>query len=75
MVPLCSPAAVVRMDGPTIDPSMLYPLLIMALGFTTLFFFLHMVAMRTEIWRRRVASLRRASAREQKATARPVLAE
>ncbi|MAS06358.1 MAG: heme transporter HemC [Ahrensia sp.] len=72
---LHQPAAVVRMDGPTIDPSMLYPLLIMALGFTTLFFFLHMVAMRTEIWRRRVASLRRASAREQKATARPVLAE
>ena len=72
---LHQPAAVVRMDGPTIDPSMLYPLLIMALGFTTLFFFLHMVAMRTEIWRRRIATLRRASAREQRSTARPVLAE
>jgi heme exporter protein C len=40
-----------------------------------LFFFLHMVAMRTEIWRRRIASMRRASAREQRSTARPVLAE
>jgi len=47
----------------------------MALGFTALFLFLHMVAMRTEIWRRRIATLRRASAREQRSTARPVLAE
>lgn len=72
---LHQPAAVFRMDGPTIDPSLLWPLLIMALGFTALFFFLHMVAMRTEIWRRRIATLRRASAREQRSTARPVLAE
>jgi ABC-type transport system involved in cytochrome c biogenesis permease subunit len=43
------------MDGPTIHPSLLWPLLVMAIGFTLLFFFMHMVAMRTEIWRRRVS--------------------
>ena len=72
---LHQPAAVIRMDGPTIDPSMLWPLLVMAVGFTLLFFFMHMVAMRTEIWRRRIAAMRRASAREQRGAAKPVLAE
>ena len=47
----------------------------MALGFTLLFFTLHMMAMRTEIWRRRIAAMRRASAREGKAANKPVLAE
>jgi heme exporter protein C len=35
----------------------------MALGFTVLFFTLHMMAMRTEILRRRVATMRRLAAR------------
>jgi len=69
------PAAVIRMDGPTIHPSLLWPLLVMAIGFTALFFFMHMVAMRTEIWRRRIATMRRASAQERRAAANPVLAE
>ncbi len=52
-----------RLDGPTIHPSLLWPLLTMALGFTLLFFTLHLMAIRTEIWRRRVAAMRRVSAR------------
>lgn len=61
---LHQPASVVRLDGPTIHPSMLYPLLVMAVAFTLLFFTLHMAAMRNEIWRRRVAALRRQVARQ-----------
>jgi heme exporter protein C len=60
---LHQPASVFRMGGPTIDPSMLWPLLIMALGFTVLFFALHLTAMRTEISRRRIASMRKLAAR------------
>ena len=60
---LHQPASVMRLDGPTIHPSLLWPLLTMALGFTLLFFTLHLMAIRTEIWRRRVAAMRRVSAR------------
>jgi heme exporter protein C len=60
---LHQPAAVLRLDGPTIDPSMLWPLLISALGFTLVFFTLHLMAMRAEIWRRRVSAMRRLMAR------------
>lgn len=55
---LHQPASVVRMDGPAIDPSILVPLLVMAVAFTLLFFTLHIAAMRNEILRRRVRSMR-----------------
>ena len=51
---LHQPASVVRLDGPTIHPTMLWPLLIMAVGFTLSFMALHFGAMRAEIFRRRV---------------------
>ena len=51
---LHQPASVVRLDGPTIHPTMLWPLLIMAVGFTFSFMALHFGAMRAEIFRRRV---------------------
>lgn len=60
---LHQPASVFRLDGPTIHPSLLWPLMVMALGFTILFFALHLMAIRTEIWRRRVAAMRRVAAR------------
>jgi len=60
---LHQPASVVRLDGPTIHPSLLWPLLVSALGFTCLFFTMHLAAMRTEIRRRRIASMRRLAAR------------
>jgi heme exporter protein C len=59
---LHQPASVIRMDGPTIHPSMLYPLLVMALAYTLIFFTLHLMAMRNEIWRRRVQTMRRQAA-------------
>ena len=51
---LHQPASVFRPGGPTIDPSILTPLLTMALAFLLLFVTLHIAAMRNEILRRRV---------------------
>jgi heme exporter protein C len=55
---LHQPASIMRMGGSAIDPSILHPLLIMALAFTLLFFALHIAAMRNEILRRRVRTMR-----------------
>ena len=54
---LHQPASVFRMGGPTIYPTILVPLLIMAVAFTLLFVTLHLAAMRNEIMRRRVRTL------------------
>ncbi len=54
---LHQPASVLRVGGPTIHPSMLWPLLVLAAGFTLLALALHVVAMRAEIMRRRVRTL------------------
>ena len=51
--PRCSASAARR-----IDPAILMPLLVMALAFTLLFVTLHLAAMRNEILRRRVRTLR-----------------
>ncbi len=56
---LHQPASVVRLGGPTIDPSMLIPLAVMAIAFTLLFVGLHLVAMRAEILRRRVHAMQK----------------
>jgi len=55
---LHQPASVFRLGGPTIHPSILLPLLAMALAFTLLFVTLLFAAMRNEILRRRVRALR-----------------
>jgi heme exporter protein C len=55
---LHQPASVFRIGGPTIDPALLTPLFVMAIGFTLLFVLLHLIAMRAEILRRRVHALR-----------------
>ncbi|MBO0663561.1 heme ABC transporter permease [Jiella sp. MQZ9-1] len=64
---LHQPASVLRMNGPAMPATYLVPLLISALGFTVLFFALHLTAMRTEILRRRVAALSRLAARRAEA--------
>ncbi len=51
-------ASVSKLGAPTIDPSMLHPLLISAAGFLALFLALHMAAMRNELLRRRARTLR-----------------
>jgi len=56
---LHQPASVVRLGGPTIDPSMLIPLAVMAIAFTVLFVVLHLIAMRAEILRRRVHAMQK----------------
>jgi heme exporter protein C len=59
---LHQPASVFRVGGPTIDASMLWPLMIMAVATTLLFLALSMMAMRNEILRRRVRTLELAAA-------------
>ncbi len=57
---LHQPASVVKINGPAIHSSILVPLLVNAIGFSLLFFALHMKAMRNEVLRRRVKALRMA---------------
>jgi heme exporter protein C len=61
---LHQPASVFRLDGPAIHPAILTPLLVSAAGFVTLFVALHLAAMRNEILRRRVRTLRMLAAAE-----------
>ena len=51
---LHQPASVFRLAGPAIHPTMLWPLLVMALGMTFLFLTLHLMGTRNEILRRRL---------------------
>ena len=55
---LHQPASVFKMGGPTIDRSMLWSLLFMALAYTALFLTLHLISMRTEIATRKLRQLR-----------------
>jgi len=64
---LHQPASVFRLGGPTIDPSLLYPLLVMGLAFMLLFATLQLAAMRNEILRRRVRTLQMTRAAAQAA--------
>jgi heme exporter protein C len=61
---LHQPASVFRLDGPAIHPAILMPLLVSAAGFAALFLALHVAAMRNEILRRRVRTLRLLAAAE-----------
>jgi heme exporter protein C len=54
---LHQPASVTRLDGPTIHPDILTPLLVMAVAFSCLFVWLHLKAMRAEILKRRVETM------------------
>jgi len=49
--------SIIRAGGPTIAPVFLWPLLVMALAYTALFFTLWIIRIRTEILMRRVAVL------------------
>ncbi len=54
---LHQPASVIRLTGSAIHPTILTPLLVMALAFLLLFLTVHLAAMRNEILRRRVRTL------------------
>ena len=60
---LHQPASVLRMGGPTIDPSILTPLLIMGLAFTLLFATLLIVRMRAALIERKIRALEVTDAR------------
>lgn len=62
-------ASVVRLDGPSIHPSMLRPLLISALGFTALSFWLWMEALENNLLQRRLEKRQRQRAWEDDKTA------
>ena len=51
---LHQPASVFRAGGPTIDTSMLWPLLVMAVAYTLFFICLHVMAIRNEVRARRL---------------------
>ena len=55
-------ASVFRMDGPTIDNAMLWPLLLTGIGFNALFVVLLLVRIKSELLARRIEVLQRARA-------------
>jgi heme exporter protein C len=59
----------------TVDPSMRWPLLVMALGFTLMFFAMHMAGMRNEVLRRRVRALRLSEVERRDSVTRTAAAE
>jgi len=61
---LHQPASVFRLGGPTIAPSLLWPLIVMSLAYTFLFLTLHLMSIRNEILRRRIARVTMLAAAE-----------
>jgi heme exporter protein C len=55
---LHQPASVMRMDGPSIDESMLWPLLLMAAAFMTYYVWVLLVRIRAEIIANKIRILR-----------------
>lgn len=55
---LHQPASVIKMSGPAIDPSMLWPLVLMAVGYTFFFVALHLMAITNEITARKIRTAR-----------------
>jgi heme exporter protein C len=58
---LHQPASILRAGGPTIDKSMLVPLLVMAVGYALLFVTLLLLRMRTSLNERKARALRLAA--------------
>jgi heme exporter protein C len=54
---LHQPASVFKIGGPSIDTSMLWPLLVMGLAYALLFLALHLISIRTEITARKLRNL------------------
>ncbi|MFM9848976.1 MAG: heme ABC transporter permease [Hyphomicrobiaceae bacterium] len=61
--------------GSTVDPSLRWPLLVMATALTTLFLAMHLKAMRNEILRRRAKTLMLAEVERSRPRAKPLPAE
>ena len=61
---LHQPASIVRMDGPTIHPDMLWPLFLMIGAFTTYYLWVLMLRMRRELTETRLRARRQIQAEE-----------
>jgi heme exporter protein C len=61
---LHQPASIVRLGGPAIDPSMLWPLLVMALVYKLYFVAVLILRMRAQLTERRIQNLRLSAAGE-----------
>jgi heme exporter protein C len=59
---LHQPASVFRMGGPTIDASLLLPLLVMGAAYMLIFLALHLLAIRAEVMVRRIRQVQLAQA-------------
>jgi len=68
---LHQPAAVARMDGPTIHADMLWPLLIMALAYKLFYLYVLIVRIEGEVAQGKLRSLQRRRARSAEATGQP----
>ena len=68
---LHQPASILRLGGPSIHPTMLWPLLVMLAAYGLLFAALHLAAMRAEIFRRRVRVAELMAARPNRHTSAP----
>jgi len=55
---LHQPASVVKMDGPAVHPDMLWPLLLMAVGYTTFYIWIAMLRIRREIIANKIRAIR-----------------
>ena len=62
---LHQPASVIKMGGSAIHPSMLMPLLLMGVGFTSYYFWVLLIRIRGEICANKVRSLRLRQVHEQ----------
>lgn len=67
---LHQPASVVRMGGPAIHPSILWPLVVMAVAFTLLFLVMHLMAIRNGVLARRLRTMQLRAASRPVAVAR-----
>jgi heme exporter protein C len=67
---LHQPASILRIGGPSIHPTMLWPLIAMLAAYAALFVALHLAAMRAEIFRRRIRTAEMLAAEPGKVDAR-----
>ena len=72
---LHQPASVFRLGGPSIAPALLWPLIVMSLAFTFLFLTLHLMSIRNEVLRRRIARVTMLAAAEGDRFAPPLAAK
>ena len=72
---LHQPASVIRLDGPAIHPTILWPLLVMALAFKAYFVAVLLLRIRSEINLRRIRAMQQAQIAEEVGFATPSAAE